>query len=880
MAKKDLSAALDLVMQRSEIKYSNIGNIVAELTRLGFDQKTAKMAVMMAFQDNPDVKYLKSAGVTALQAAKSMFAVNIDLGTILDDLIEMGFTKDEASHAIDMINTDEGSQTITDHTNTDGDKDNAFAGVDDPGYEYDDVPAEAIQEILDIAEENRDEVTPDSVRKILDKYDVSSQSIDQLTQDLLGRTSSTKTALVELAWRDVGLKMLDNGISEEQVVNELKRQGASDEEAQAAALPREGGPALDNMGDPEGPFGAKSDDPEDLEMGPSGDFPYSAGMDTEGPGGLNDSLEGTSYDSTQGAGSGFMDASKGDQFFNEAQDSGQAPDEGSGNEGYWTGQGEKYVSNDPQMTRTDLKQILNNEGASDEEAKKVTDELRLEDDPAINPGTIVRAGGTLGEITGLWDTLYGKMASVRMESGGEYEFAIEDIAPVGQDKLAVTRDEIFDKVATHLSGDWYDGLETLPSDYRDTYSDRMNKARKLQSEVNNRLATTKDIGEMGLLGEARSALANEIVFCQTRLASADFVGEEEYVNSLPKYEFAKEASLGYGFGPGGGESMVLIAEEMEREAAAIDWNELSRTASVEFVGDLSPILIGDGQEVARLASAFISDKVAALPASKAQEVASDFLANVEKVRRSMVIQMRTAGSLSDYLFPQEQIDQEIVEYQKQLDALFKEYDEIDDAIERIGDYAEPYDDGHSDDPRNAEIIHEQNRLEVSKHDVSMEIANTRLKIDELKDKRPENESSQHAQQNEELDIVRSREEPYDDNQLYNSVHGSSKAAEEEPEKKDDCPNCDCAEVGSHCATCGWDKGDKEYPRNNKYYGSTKDENLFEVIDELDDLQDEVEKDEEDKKKKKKSSTEDMWDQDKWRVANTKNDKISDEGWLV
>ena len=814
MAKKDFSAALDLVRQRSEIKYSNIGNIVAELTRLGFDQKTAKMAVMMAFQDSPDVKYLKSAGVTALQAAKSMFAVNIDLGTILDDLIEMGFTKDEASHAIDMVNTDEGSQTVTDHTDVDGDQDDAFAGVDDPGYEYDDVPSEAIQEILDIAEENRDEVTPDSVRKILDKYDVSSQSIDQLTQDLLGRTSSTKTALVELAWRDVGLKMLDNGISEEQVINELKRQGASDEEAQAAALPREGGPALDNMGDPEGPFGAESDDPEDLEMGPSEDFPYSAGMDTEGPGGLNDSLEGPSYDSTQGAGSGFMDASKGDQFFNEGQDSGQAPDEGSGNESYWTGQGEKYVSNDPQMTRTDLKQILNNEGASDEEAKKVTDKLGLEDDPAINPGTIVRAGGTVGEVTGLWDTLYGKMASVRMESGGEYEFAIEDIAPVEQDKLAVTRDKIFDKVATHLSGDWYDGLETLPSDYRDTYSDRMNKARKLQSEVNNRLATTKDIGEMGLLGEARSALANEIVFCQTRLASADFVGEEEYVNSLPKYEFAKEASLGHGFGPGGGESMVLIAEEMEREAAAIDWNELSRTASVEFVGDLSPILIGDGQEVARLASTFISDKVAALPASKAQEVASDFLANVEKVRRSMVIQMRTAGSLSDYLFPQEQIDQEIVEYQKQLDALFKEYDEIEFEIERIGDYAEPYDDGHTDG--NAERIHEQNRLEVSKHDVSMEIANTKQKIDELNDRRPENESPQHAQQDEESNIVKSPEEPYDDSQQYNSVHGSSK----------------------------------------------------------------VEEDEEDKKNEKKSSTEDMWDQDKWRVANTKNDKISDEGWLV
>ena len=292
----------------------------------------------------------------------------------------------------------------------------------------------------------------------------------------------------------------------------------------------------------------------------------------------------------------------------------------------------------------------------------------------------------------------------------------------------------------------------------------------------------------------------------------------------------------------------------------------------------------------------------------------------------MVIQMRTAGSLSDYLFPQEQIDQEIVEYQKQLDALFKEYDEIDTEIveyqKQLDDanYAEPYDDGHPYDPRNTEIIHEQNRLEVSKHDVSMEIANTRLKIDELKDKRPENKSSQHAQQDEESDIVRSREEPYDDNQLYNSVHGSTKDAfmkilVEKIANWNDSETEDAARMAEEVdqlMTQYLNSPGPESPEADQifrkideivgqdpelremlteivdnhsgvpgdYRRASKDENLFEVIDELDDLQDEVEEDEEDKKNEKKSSTEDMWDQDKWRVANTKNDKISDEGWLV
>jgi hypothetical protein len=294
------------------------------------------------------------------------------------------------------------------------------------------------------------------------------------------------------------------------------------------------------------------------------------------------------------------------------------------------------------MTKTDLVQILQNEGASEEEANQVAENLELEDDPAINPGTIVRASGNTGEVTGVWDTLYGKMASVKLENGGEYEFPIEDLQKVRQDKLADTRDELLDKIAAHLSGDWYDALEALPEDYRNTYSQRIKAATKLQREVHNRISTTKDVAEMGLLGEAKVALANEIVFCQTRLASADFVGEDEYVNSLPKYEFGKEAAGGYAFGPGGGESIVLIAAEMEEELEATNWNEFARIASVEFVSDISPVLIGDGQEVARLATTFIQPKVSALPAEKAQEIANEFLANVEKVRRSFVIQMREA----------------------------------------------------------------------------------------------------------------------------------------------------------------------------------------------------------------------------------------------
>lgn len=653
MAKTDLSAAINLVKQRPDVKYSNIGNIVRELTQMGFDPKTAKMAVMMVFQDGPEVSYLKSSGVNALQSAKVMFNANIDLGQILDALLEMGYTREDASNAIDMLNTDEGSQSVTQHTDVSEGDDNAFADYADPGYKYDDVPPQALQELVDHAESNRDQIDSSFIRTLLEKYNVSSQSIQQLINELFGgKTSNVQKESVELSWRELGLTLQDKGIAQDQIIEELKRAGASDEEAHAASLPREQG-APDQGGEDYpaadlSEVGPESDAPEDLDMGPGGDFPYSAGMgDEEGPGGINDSLQGApgpnDFDATGGGFVGGPDDTEDGQFFTEGQDSGQAPEMDSDQDvGYWGSRGQDFVSNDPQMTKTDLVQILQNEGASEEEANQVAENLELEDDPAISPGTIVRASGNTGEVTGVWDTLYGKMASVKLENGGEYEFPVEDLQKVEQDKLASTRDELLDKIAAHLSGDWYDALEALPKDYRNTYSERIKAATQLQREVHNRISTTKDVGEMGLLGEAKVALANEIVFCQTRLASTDFVGEEEYVNSLPKYEFGKEAAGGYDFGPGGGESIVLIAAEMEEELEATNWNEFARIASVEFVSEVSPNLIGDAQEVARLATTYISPKVSMLSAEKALEVANDFLANVEKVRRSFAIQMRTA----------------------------------------------------------------------------------------------------------------------------------------------------------------------------------------------------------------------------------------------
>lgn len=633
MAKYDLSSAIDYASQLPEVKYSNIGTLAGQMQLAGFDPKIAKMALMLVFKENPDIKtHLKSGGVNALQAAKALFEANIEFGDILDKLLQMGYLRDEAVDAIKSINLDEGDQDVNKFTEKPH-EDNSYADYADEGYIYDDIPPQAVKELIDFAEENKSNMNPETLRDILEKYDVSQNSISQLNKELFAKEASfeVKKFSVEMSWRDVGLALQDAEVDHDQIITILKENGASDEEAAAAALPREGQESEeDNMS------GAPSDAPEDLDLGPSGDFPYSAGMDLDGPGGLNDSLEGApGPNDFSGTGGGYMgapsDVADGDFFADAPSGS------GSGGGNHFEDMAKDYIAKDPQMTKGDIVELLKNEGADKQEADEVADKLNIEDDPSIRPGVFVRAGVGVGRVSSVWDTMYGKMANVISDKDGmEYEFLVEDIEILDEQKTSSVEDDLFVKITNHLSGDWYDSLEKTSGDYRDTYSSRIKTARSLLSEINTRLATTKDIGEMGLLTEARSAIDNEILFCQAKLTNTDFMGEEEYVNSRPKYEFAREASLGNAIGPGGGESMVLIAEDMEREAAATNWNDLLITDSIEFVNNLSPSLIGDAQEVARIAFSEFAPKVASVEDGKRQDLISEFMKNVEDVRRRVV----------------------------------------------------------------------------------------------------------------------------------------------------------------------------------------------------------------------------------------------------
>lgn len=768
MAKYDLSSAINYASQLPELKYSNIGSLTKQMESIGFDPKTAKMALMLVFKENPELKtHLKSSGVNALQAAKAMFEANVELGDILDKLLEMGYLKDEAVDAVKSINLDEGDQDVNKFTEQPH-EDNSYADYADVGYVYDDIPPKAVRELINFAEEDKSKMNPEILRNILEKYDVSQNSISQLNKELFAKeasssifddnerikslildggmedpdiraimtggmmgthrpydalfammshhtmrtpeefvnwilenvvgphnqelmreegdyapnlmieerdvdwqglwnwmvdsvqeywseqkqragdeyggfepneydqyrdwkVSSTKYS-VDLSWRDIGLALQDANVDKDQIITVLKENGASDEEAHAAALPREG----EEGSEDEGPYGADSNAPEDLDLGPSGDFPYGAGMDLDGPGGLNDSLEGApGPNDFSGTGGGYMsapdDVADGD-FFAEAPS-------GSGSEGenFFEDMAKDYIAKDPQMTRGDIVEILKNEGADKQEANEVADKLKVEDDPSIRPGVFVRAGVGVGRVSSVWDTMYGKMANVISDKDGmEYEFLVEDIEVIEEQKTASTQDDLFVKITNHLNGDWYNNISVTKNDYRDTYSSRIREAKSLLSEINNRLATTKSISEMGTLTEARTAIDNEILFCQAKLTNTDFLGEQEYVESLPKYEFAREASLGNNLGPGGGESMVLIADEMEKEAASINWNDIVITDSIEFVNRLSSSIVGDAQEVAKIAFNEFSQKVAFVEDGKRQNLISEFMKNVEDVRRRVV----------------------------------------------------------------------------------------------------------------------------------------------------------------------------------------------------------------------------------------------------
>lgn len=637
MGKTDLASAINALKDLPEIKYNQIGSITNQLMTLGFDAKTAKMAVMTVYESShPDVSYLKNAGVNAMQAAKSMYDANIPLGEILDKLLQMGFLKNDASNAIDALNLDESNQEVNDFLDDDVEYKDQSSQIDSP-KEYGDIPPEAIREILEHAQ-HEESVDANMIEEVLLNHGVSSTSIDELNKELFAKTAS-----VELSWRELGLMLQDSGIEQDQIIKILVDNGASEEEAHAASLP------LENY--PEGnPPGAVSDAPEDLDLGASGDFPYGAGMDEDGPGGLNDSLEGApgpnDFDATGGGYMGGPDDTEDGDFFNNPSTNGDVDfSDYDEDENYLEGMAQDYVASDPQMTHTDLVSILKNNGATEQEATQVADKMNVENDSAIRPGVFVRAGVGTGRVTSVWETMYGKMANVESDRDGkEYEYAVEDLTVVEGERFSnADRFELEQKIAEHLNGDWYDNLEVSSSDYRDTYSSRIKQAKSLYSEINNRLAVTKDLGEIGRLTEARTAISNEISFCQTRLSSSEFIGEQEYVDRQPRYEFGKEAVSGYDFGPGGGESMMLVAAEMEEELEQTDWNEFTRVASVDFVSEVSPVLLGDAQEVARLAIAYVEPKVAMLSQERSREVTSEFLANVEMVRRSMASTLRTSG---------------------------------------------------------------------------------------------------------------------------------------------------------------------------------------------------------------------------------------------
>lgn len=647
MGKTDLASAINALKDLPEIKYNQIGSITNQLVTLGFDPKTAKMAVMTVYESShPDVSYLKNAGVNALQAAKSMYDANIPLGEILDKLLQMGFLKNDASNAIDALNLDESNQEVNDFLDEDVKYKDQSSQIDAP-KEYGDIPPEAIREILEHAQ-HEDSVGPEIVEEVLLNHGVPSTSIDELNKELFA-----KTAAIELSWRELGLMLQESNIEQDQIIKILIDNGASEEEAHAASLPLENYPKGN-------PPGATSDAPEDLDLGASGDFPYGAGMDEDGPGGINDSLQGApgpnDFDATGGGYMGGPEDTEDGDFFNNPSTGGDVDfSDYDENKGYLEEMAQDYVASDPQMTHTDLVSILKNNGATEQEATQVADKMNVENDSAIRPGVFVRAGVGTGRVTSVWDTMYGKMANVESDlDGKEYEYAVEDLTVTESERLSSSdRFELEQKIAEHLNGDWYNNLEVVSSDYRDTYSSRIKQAKSLYSQINNRLAVTKDVGEIGRLTEARTAINNEIIFCQTRLSSNEFIGEQEYVERQPRYEFGKEAVSGYDFGPGGGESMAFIAAEMEEELEGVDWDEFTRVASVEFVSEISPILVGDAQEVARLATVYVQPRVAVLSSDQAQEVTNEFLANVERVRRSMASTLRTADVEEEGSFREE-----------------------------------------------------------------------------------------------------------------------------------------------------------------------------------------------------------------------------------
>lgn len=621
MARRDLSAALEYI-QDINIIYPNLlkmyGAANRALSQEGFDPDIIRMALSVYSSQHPDVKVLRTAKLNPNQVAQ----IGMDSGLSLEDnfdILNKLFGKDEASHAIDGLSTEPEDHPIGDFKDIPNETPSAIPLDHNLEDNFSDIPLDALNHLSDYLDINAN-VSEDDIKEFLQEFGIANQAIDRLNQALFKTAAGYPDNNAD--WRTLGQELLKRIQDPDRIKIILEQNGATEEEAAAALVPGKDESLEDTT--PSSPLDGSEEGFDPNSMGPEGDgggLPDIPGMDVEDGDFFGQDPEGENPTQPSLVNENGQDVIEMNEMDPNSLDA----------------QAQKIVGSDPQMSKDELLAILKEKGADPEEAIQVADNLIIQEDDSIQPGTIVRTPDSkVGAVSAVWDTLFGKMASVEFGNNRIAEYIFEDLQKTNDAFVVDSSNDLLDRVSSFA-----DETKLEQGDLKE----RIAKAEKLIREISHELMSqSKKISSTyaRLLVDYRDLFKEEVTRLKQGQVSFMSQDEKDYINSRPKYKFMAGVVAGNEMGPGGAEGFLMAAEEVEAHLASIDWNKEVISGAVDFVSGIHPRLIGDVTQVHRMATDHFAPKIAYFSLEKGQQLLSKFLENVEVARRRMTIEHRQA----------------------------------------------------------------------------------------------------------------------------------------------------------------------------------------------------------------------------------------------
>lgn len=602
MGRASLSSALAFLSQ-IDVNFTNLGKIVEELVEHGFDVNTAKTATGLALRNGSEMKMLKSAASLS-DVLKAVYnsSPDVDMAQVYDAASHQGIDPDEAIKSIDPSNPS------IEVDSPDDDQGIYHGDESDEEPNFNNLSDEALRQAEEVIQINPGINGPE-LAQTLERSGADPQEIRTIVKYLF-KESKVVVSDTDISALDAAAIFQHVKADPEVIFSSLEQLGYTPEDIQHAFstlhIKTDSEEEESQIG---APPGAEDDvnSPSDPSMGID---------DTFGGGG------GTGTDETgMAVGDPGMEDMSSMDLNNVEQDPATETEVRPG-ETDWDDVAAGYASatQDPQ----ELASILRGLGAPDSTAREVAFRMNTQDD-TIRPGASVVYKNQPFKVAAMSTSLYGDV--VVLENGPSVLMDDENLH-LDTTKVASVEEKSLNEV-----------LDKVSSFYNEEYlyqEDSLNAMASKAEDLVGRLASydAKTQGESLVVAEKVRELNYAI---KTFKEASEKVSEENraYQDSLPKYQAAAFVVKGNETGPGGGDAISLVAQDLEKERDSIDWNSVVTVEAANVVEENLGLISSTG-DMRKAASRYIQARTSHLESENKDKVVNAFLANVEKARRMAV----------------------------------------------------------------------------------------------------------------------------------------------------------------------------------------------------------------------------------------------------